>query len=135
MVDADAIVVEKIKNHFICALYVSPKSYLALFIYRIHIFVHYSFTYSLTIRSRIRSCIRSYLFMLCKTKRFIYRANGDRIYAKKPYSADFDVTVGSIVSFAVIANKKLQSTHVHKIICVRHDLRWKDVVQNSAVYK
>ena len=56
------------------------------------------------------------------------RPNGDKILVSK--KTKFTVNIGDIVSFAVIANKKLQATHIHKLTCVRHDLQWQHVVDS-----
>lgn len=47
------------------------------------------------------------------------RENGHQILARNPKSF---VKIGSIVTFADIAAKQLQSTSLHKIIRVRYDL-------------
>jgi len=38
------------------------------------------------------------------------------------------VKIGDVVSFAFISNRKLHKSIVHKIVNVRYDLIWKDVL-------
>lgn len=40
------------------------------------------------------------------------------------------VKIGDVVSFAIIASKRLQGKFVHRITRVRHDLLWRDVVNS-----
>jgi len=38
------------------------------------------------------------------------------------------VKIGDVVSFVIVANKKIRDNTLHKIVRVRHDLLWQDVV-------
>ena len=59
---------------------------------------------------------------------FIFgRPNNDIVRARKKQK--LFVKIGDIVTFSVLPNKKISSKNLHKIIAVRNDLRWKDVLK------
>lgn len=65
-------------------------------------------------------------------KWFFYRPNNQTIEAVN--SQKLHISIGDIVSFAMITNNKIQHNHVHKILRVRRDLTWEDVVKNSSKF-
>jgi len=69
-------------------------------------------------------------YLICKQllNFYVSRANGDSIYVAK--TSEFFVKIGSVVSFAIIAAKKLRSSYLHKITRVREDLMWSDVISS-----
>ena len=98
MIDAEAVIVSIQKSCLICKLYVF-HSYISL-----------------------ASAHGQYI----SNTTFIYRANGDKILVSNKIK--YSIKVGDVVSFAIIANKKLHRTYIHKITRVRADLLWQDVV-------
>jgi len=56
-------------------------------------------------------------------------ANGDVIYVDK--KAKFYVKIGSVITVRAVVTKKLQTTHLHKMIRVRHDIIQHDVQYNQ----
>ena len=118
MLDVDAVVVEIQKSCIICKLYVLYASCTILY-YPIStntkkdiLFFHVTF--------------KLYLFNFFFDF-FLNRGNGDKIIVAK--NSRYPVKLKSVVTVAEVATKKLQSTHVHKLIRVRHDLLWQDVVK------
>jgi len=53
--------------------------------------------------------------------------NGDVLTATKKQG--LLVNIGDVVTFAVIFNGKTHQNKIHKIVCVRRDLLWQDIVQ------
>lgn len=73
---------------------------------------------------------------LCEHKSLIInirRPNNNLIMVAK--KSKLHARIGDVVTVADVASQKMQSKHVHKVICVRPDLKWTDVVGNYLTNK
>ena len=58
----------------------------------------------------------------------MFRSNNDEIIVAK--NSYYHIKIGSVVTIAAVASKKKQTTYVHKLIRVRHDLLWQNVINS-----